>query len=210
VVDHVRIASWLIDWARTRHQAQLTKTAATVLLERIGPEFGLLDQELAKLALYAGTAGQITDELVREVGGGWRAQTAWEVIGAALAGQGAEALRQLDRLLQAGEAPLAMFGPISWSLRRFAAATRIIQRAERSGQRLALPAALEQAGFFAWQKEALQTAERQLRQLGRARASRFHQWLLETDLALKGSHSSPDLARLALEQLLLRLDQQLR
>ncbi|MCU0960015.1 MAG: DNA polymerase III subunit delta [Pirellulaceae bacterium] len=208
-VDQARLTSWLIDWARTRHAAQLSKTAAALLLERVGPEFGVLDQELAKLALYAGGKGQISEKLVRETGGGWRAQTAWEVIDAALAGRSAEALAQLDRLLQAGESPLALFGPISWSLRRFAAATRIIQRAERLGARLSLAEALEQAGFFKWQREAIQTAERQLKQLGRVRAGQLHQWLLETDLALKGSHSSPDMARLALEQLLLRMDQRL-
>ena len=69
--------------------------------------------------------------------------------------------------------------------------------------------AMEQAGFFKWQREAMQTAERQLKQLGRERAAQLHRWLLDTDLALKGSHSSPDMSRLAMEHLLLRLDQQL-
>jgi DNA polymerase-3 subunit delta len=209
VIDHSRIVSWVVQWAETHHAAQLAKNAAVVLLELIGPEFGLLDQEIGKLALYAGPTGKITENLVREVGGGWRAKTAWEVIDAALSGDGAEALRQLDRLLQSGEPPQALFGPISWSLRRFAAATRIYQRAERHGQRMRVPEALEQAGFFTWQRDAMQSAERQLKQLGRERAVHLNRWLLETDLALKGSHSSPDMARLALEHLLLRMDQHL-
>ena len=120
----------------------------------------------------------------------------------ALSGNAAEAIRQLDRLLQSGEASQALFGPISWSLRRFASATRIFQRAERRGQPMRLPEALEQAGFFKWQREAMQAAERQLKQLGRERQPMLPRWLLDTDLALKGSHSSPDMARLALEQLL--------
>ncbi len=131
------------------------------------------------------------------------------MIDAALSGDSAEALQQLDRLLLSGEHPNALFGPISWSLRRFAAATRIFQRAERQGQRMRLPAALEQAGFFTWQQEAMRKAEQQLKQLGRHRAGQLNQWLLETDLALKGSHSSPDMARLALEHLILRLDKHL-
>jgi DNA polymerase-3 subunit delta len=207
VVDQPRIITWLIEWAKTRHDAQLAKNAAAVLLEMIGAEFGLLDQELAKLVLYAGPSGKISEELVREVGGGWRAKTAWEVIDAALSGNAAEALRQLDRLLQSGEVPQALFGPISWSLRRFASATRIFQRAERRGQPMRLPEALEQAGFFKWQRDAMQAAERQLKQLGRERAAQLPRWLLDTDMALKGSHSSPDMARLALEHLLLRMDQ---
>jgi hypothetical protein len=72
-----------------------------------------------------------------------------------------------------------------------------------------VPEALEQAGFFTWQRDAMQAAERQLKQLGRERATQLNRWLLETDLALKGSHSSPDMARLALEHLLLRMDQHL-
>jgi DNA polymerase-3 subunit delta len=209
VVDQSRMVQWLIQRAAAQHSVALAKNAAVALLDVIGPEFGLLDQEVGRLALYTGSSNKVTEKLVREMGGGWRAKTAWEVIDAALSGDGAEALRQLDRLLQSGEQPAAMFGPISWSLRRFAAATRIYQRGERHGRRMRVPEALEQAGFFAWQREAMQTAERQLKQLGRERAVQLHRWLLETDLALKGSHSSPELARLALEHLLLRMDQHL-
>ncbi|MHB8863798.1 MAG: DNA polymerase III subunit delta, partial [Pirellulaceae bacterium] len=208
-VDQPRVIEWLIAWAQSRHDVQLAKSAAAVLMEIVGPEFGLLDQELGKLALFTQPGGKINEKLVREVSGGWRAQTAWEVIDAALSGNAAEAIRQLDRLLQSGEAPQAVFGPLSWSLRRFASATRIFQRAERRRQPMRLPEAMEQAGFFKWQREAMQTAERQLKQLGRQRAGQLHRWLLETDLALKGSHSSPDMARLALEHLLLRMAEQL-
>lgn len=208
-LDQARLVQWLVDWAQQRHAVQLAKNAAVLLLEIMGPEFGLLDQEIAKLALYAGTSGKVNEKLVREIGGGWRAKTAWEVIDAAVSGNTAEAFTQLDRLLQSGEVVPAIFGPISWSLRRFAAATRIFQRAERRGRPVPLPEALEQAGFFKWQAEAMRAAERQIKQLGRERAAQLHRWLLETDLALKGSHSSPELSRLALEHLLLRLDQRL-
>jgi DNA polymerase-3 subunit delta len=42
-------------------------------------------------------------------------------------------------------------------------------------------------------------------QLGRKRAGQLYRWLLELDLALKGSHSQDDRARWALEQLVLRM-----
>jgi len=209
VVDQARIISWLVQWAERQHAAHLAKNAAALLIDMLGPEFGLLDQEIGRLVLYAGAHNRITEKLVREAGGGWRAKTAWEVIDAALSGNGPEALRQLDRLLQSGEQPPALFGPISWSLRRFAAATRVFQRAERHGKRLPLADALKQAGVSQWPADALSRAERHLKQLGRARAAQMHRWLLETDLALKGSHSSPEMARLALEHLLLRMDQHL-
>ncbi len=209
VVDQQRMVQWLVEWGTAHHQVHIAKNAAVLLLELIGPEFGLLDQELAKLALYAGKSGKISAKLVQELGGGWRAKTAWELIDAALSGDGAEAIGQLDRLLQGGEHPNALFGPISWSLRRFAATTRIYQRAMRHGQRLPLPAALEQGGFFKWQQDAMRKAEQQLKQLGQQRAGQLNQWLLETDLALKGSHSSPTMARLALEHLIIRMDKHL-
>lgn len=208
-VDEPAVVRWLCNWARSRHALQLPKSAATLLLERVGAEIGVLDQELAKLALYAGTKGQVTEKLVREVAGGWRTLTSWEVIDAALDGRSADALAQLDRLLQAGEFPLAFFGPLSWSLRRFAFATRLVQRAERLGTPIKLADALAQAGFSRRPHEVMVNAERHLKRLGRVRAGQLHQWLLETDLALKGSHSSPRLAQLALEHLILRLDRQL-
>ncbi len=208
-LDQQRLISWLVEWGKSRHAVHLAKNAAVLLLELIGPELGLLDQELAKLALYTDKSGKVNEKLVQEVAGGWRAKTAWDLLDAALSGDSAEAIQQLDRLLLSGEHPNALFGPISWSLRRFAAATRIFQRAERRRERMRLPEALEQAGFFKWQQDAMRKAEEQMKQMGRERAGQLNQWLLATDLALKGSHSSPDMARIALEHLIFRLDKHL-
>jgi len=204
-LDERRIAAWLSHWSETRHGARLNPQAATLLLELVGPEFGILDQDLAKLALFVEPGGVIKPELVRDVVGGWKTKTIWELMDAACDGNAGEALLQLDRALQSGEPPQALFGQISWSLRRFAAATRIFERAERGGRRLPLRAALEQAGFRPYPKNALENAERQLKQLGRERAGQLYRWLLEADLALKGTHSAPDRARSILEQLILRL-----
>ena len=205
VLDESRLCKWLVAWTLEQHDARLEAIAAEQLLEITGPEFGLLDQELSKLALFAGEGGTIDVQMVRDVVGGWRSQTIWELIDAAADGDGGEALKQLDRLLQAGEHPVALFGQISWSLRRFAAATRVYQEAERSKRRMPLRDALIQAGIAHWNRKGLERAESQLKQLGRGRAGRIYRWLLETDLALKGSHSNPHRARFALEQLLLRM-----
>jgi DNA polymerase III subunit delta len=206
-VDERRIAAWLAQWSQKRHDAVLAPQAASLMLELVGPEFGLLDQELAKLALFAGPGGKITPDLVRDVVGGWKAKTVWELMDAACDGNAAEALRHLDRALQSGEHPVALFGQISWSLRRFATATRIYQQAEREGRRPNLRQVLEQAGFRAFPKGAMENAERQLKQLRRDRAGQLYRWLLEADLALKGTHSSPALGRWVLEHLILRLAQ---
>ena len=44
-----------------------------MLVEMIGPELGLLDQELAKLALAAGSGGTITADDLRQMVGALRA-----------------------------------------------------------------------------------------------------------------------------------------
>lgn len=209
VLDEGRLAKWLSQWSQTQHEAALPADAAKVLLELVGPEFGLLDQELAKLALFAGRGGAITPVMVQDVVGGWRTKTTWELIDAAADGDTGEALRQLDRLLQAGQEPIALFGQIAWSLRRFTVATRIFQDAERDQRRVPLAAALEQAGFRKWPPQELQKAERQLIQLGRDRAGRLTRWLLDADLSLKGSHSSPARARFVLEHLFAKLSKEL-
>ncbi len=204
-VDVGRVAQWLVGWAKSRHHVRLSKNAARLLIDLRGVEFGILDQEIAKLALYTDAKGSVSEQLVQEVTGGWQAKTAWELVDAASAGNAAEALKQLNRLLSSGEHPAALFGPISWSLRRFAAATRLYQRAERQGRRIPLAAALEEAGFHKWQRQEMQNAERQLKRMGRERASQLYRWLLDADLALKGTHSSPEMSRWVMERLLMQM-----
>ena len=207
-LDEARLCKWIAAWAGQQHQLKLSTSLAAQIVDLIGPHLGLIDQELAKLALYADESGSVSAETIVDIVGGWRTKTTWELLDAATTGNAGEALKQLDRLIQSGEHPQAMFGAFSWSLRRFAAATRIVERAERSGQRPNLQAALLAAGFRKFPREALQTAEASLRQLGRERAGQLYHWLLETDLRLKGSHSTPQRARYVLEMLLIRLAHQ--
>jgi DNA polymerase-3 subunit delta len=204
VLDEARLCRWLEAWSSRRHDARLRADAARTLLDLVGPQFGLLDQELAKLALFAGPGGEVTATMVKDVVGGWRTKTVWEFLDAALDGNAAEALRQLDRLFQSGEHPLALLGPISPALRRFATATRIYERGEKQGHPVTLRDALLQAGVPNWPK-AIENAERQLKRLGRQRAGAMFRWLLEADLAIKGTHSSPERARFVLERLVFRM-----
>ena len=51
--------------------------------------------------------------------------------------------------------------------------------------------------------------EPQLRQIGEKRAGQIYRWLLEADLALKGTSSQDERARVMLEQLIVRLSKQL-
>ena len=195
-----KLAKWLVAWAKSEHQARLAPDAAEALVEMIEPELGLFDQQLAKLAALAGPEGTITAEMAQASAGTWRAKTTWDMLDAALAGQSARALVELDRLLLAGEVPIALLAQIGASLRRLAAATRLLALAEAAGRRLTLRGALEEVGVKPF---VLAKSEGQLRQLGRRRAEQLNRWLLETDMALKGGSAAP--ARIVLEQLIARL-----
>lgn len=207
-VDGAKLCEWLRAWGKSTHGISLKRGADEELLNLRGPELGLLDQELAKLALFCDKSGEVTIELVQQVVGGWRAKTSWELLDSILDGNAADALVQLERLLQAGEAPQAILGALLWSLRRFADAAQLVMEAEHAGRKVSLPMVLEQAGFKKWPQGALQRAEKQLRQLGRHRAGDLYDRLLRLDLSMKGSHSSPTRARWALEEFLVSLSKQ--
>ena len=204
-LDEAAVVKWIVGWGKSQHRLSLDKEAAQLLLDLTGPSFGVLDQDLAKLSLLVKPGEKVTTEAVQQIVGGWRTKTTWDLVDAAAAGDAGDALVQLDRLLQSGEHPLALVGSISWSLRRYAAATRIFQQAERRGDKLPLKEALSQAGVRDWPFGALAAAEKRLMQLGRQRAGRLYRWLLELDLALKGTHSADDRARWALERMILRM-----
>lgn len=197
-----KLNKWLVKRAKSRHRVALEPAAAERLTDLIEPDLGLLDQELARLALLVKEGEPITPAMVEQNVGSWRTKTTWDLIDAAAEGDAAGALLQLDRLLMAGENPIALLGQIASTLRRFAAATRLVRQAEQAGRRPALRPILEQAGF---KKFVLEKAERQLRQIGRQRGGQLYRWLLDADLALKGASSAPGRARLVLEQLLVRL-----
>ncbi len=195
-----RLAKWLTAWAKQTHGASLEAAAADLLVEMVGPEMGLLDQELAKLAVTVQPGQKISAALVGQVVGSWRAKTVWVMLDAVLDGNVSQALTELDRLLLAGEAPIAILGAVSASLRRLAAATRLVLDGEAAGRRVALRDALQQAGVNAYY---LQKVERQLKRLGRHRGDRLYGWLLEADLDLKGDSTLPP--RTVLERLFIRL-----
>jgi DNA polymerase-3 subunit delta len=191
---------WLIDWAKRMHKVSLAGMAAGMLVEQIGPELGLLDQEVAKLALLASADKKITAEMITKHVGGWRAKTAWDMLDLALDGNLPAALEQVDRLLASGEAPIGVLAQVGSTLRRLAAATRLILQAEASGRRLGITDALREAGVKPF---VLRKVEPQLRRLGRERGAQLYRMLLEADLDLKGESPAPP--RVILERLLVRI-----
>ena len=86
------------------------------------------------------------------------------------------------------------------SLRRLAAATSLILRAEAAGRKVAVGPALQQAGVKPF---VVQKAERQFADSAGSAAASFTAGCLETDLDLKGDSPMPP--RLVLERLVVRI-----
>ena len=197
-----QLVTWLCKEAKRRFGFNLPAESAREMVEIIGCEIGVLEQELEKLALVTDTKTPLTPTQIRERVGGWRTKKAWDMLDAACDGDASEAIKQLQRLIHAGQHPIAILGQIAHSLRHFALATQIYRRAEKQGRRISLRAALEATGV---QHYFLQKAERRLKRLGRHRAGDLYRWLLDADLAMKGRSSLLPRARLVLEQLLVRI-----
>ena len=199
--DPAQIATWLTSRAKSVHGFKLATSGADLVVELTDCDFGRMEQELCKLALYVeDPKTEIKADKVGEVVGGWRTRTMWNAIDAATDGNGAYALQLLDQLLKTGEHPLALFGQLSWSLRRYADLVDLIDREQRTGARLKMDGILKKAGFRSWGGE-LEAAGTRLKRIGRKRAGELNQKLLRTDLALKGTHSRPERGRMVLEEL---------
>jgi DNA polymerase III subunit delta len=191
---------WVESWGKERHGVKLTSAAASFLVESVGDELGLLDRELSKLALIAEPDKPIGPDVVRKNVGSWRTKSTWAMLDLALAGQTREALIQLDKLLTAGEAPIALLAQVSFSLRRLAAATRLVMQDEAAGRPIRLANSLERAGVKGF---VIKKSADQLKRLGRHRGQLLLDWLIQADLDMKGdSRVAP---RHVLERLLVQL-----
>lgn len=189
-----KLPDWCVEWCAAQHGKPMSAPSARLLVDLVGTDMGLLDQEMAKLAIYAGSNSRIDTADVDQLVGQSRAENTWKIFDLIGAGQIGAALALLDRLLDQGEEPLRLLGAFSMQLRRLAQAARLHSQGE------SVPDALEHAGVPPFGRKS---AEQQLRHLGRRRLDLIYDWLLETDLGLKGSSQLPP--RVLLERLVVRL-----
>ncbi|HMF18470.1 MAG TPA: DNA polymerase III subunit delta [Gemmataceae bacterium] len=189
-----KLPRWCATWCRAQYGKDLSPQAASLLVDLVGPEMGLLAQELEKLAIFVGDGKKIDADDVDRLVGHSRSENTWKIFDAIAASRTGEALSILDRLFDQGEEPLRILGAFSMQLRRLAQAAHI------SGQGKTLRTALEQAGVPPF---AVQAAEQQLRHLGRPRAERLYDWLLEMNMGMRGG--SPLSERTLLERFVVRL-----
>ena len=206
--DEPRIVQWLIQRAKDEYEFSLPKMGGQMLVDLTNCDFGRMDQELQKLSLFADNKGNVSQETIKKVVGGWRARTMWDAVDAAADGDANRAVTLLDQLLRSGEHPLGLFGQLSWSLRRYSTTSEIVMRQMRQKKKHDLASAVRQAGFRSWGGE-IETAQARIRQLGRKRAELMLDWLLEADMQLKNTHSKEDRGRLVLEKLFVKMAKEL-
>ncbi len=187
-----KLVSWCTEWAAAEHQKQLPAPAARLLVDYVGPDMGLLDQEILKLAIYVGERKKIDAADVDRLVGNNREESTWKVFDALAANQAPAALAVLDRALEQGEAPQMIMGAFGWQLRRLAQAARLI------GQGINMRAAIAQVGLRP-------SAEQLLRHIGRERAHQLYDWLVAANMDLRGGSPLPE--RTILERFLIKLAQ---
>ena len=73
-------------------------------------EFGRMEQELCKLALYVDEKKKISVEQIPAIVGGETLDSLWSAMDKAVSGEPAEAVAVIHQLVQAGEHPLSLFG----------------------------------------------------------------------------------------------------
>lgn len=191
-----RLADWCVKWAKAGHGKKLGRDAAEALVDLVGPMMGLLDMELAKLSSAVGGNAEITgDDVTRLVAQTGNANV-WHILDAIAVGQPAQAFEILSRKIDEGDDLHKLLGAFRTQLRRLADIGRLVANG------LSLGPAMDSAGIPNY-SVARQSAERHLRHLGGERVAKLTDWLVETELGLKGGSPLPP--RTQVELLLAKL-----
>jgi DNA polymerase-3 subunit delta len=191
-----KVTTWCQSWSEQHLGKKLSATAAKMLVELVGNDMGLLDQELSKLAVYVGDARQIDTGDVDKLVGRSREEDVWQIFDLIGDGNIAGALAYLDRLATQGEEPLRLLGAITSKLRSFAQTYRLMQTG------LTLTQAMDEVEVPPYFRRS---TEQHMRRLTGRRLNRIYDWLLQTNLGMKGGSELPKEAQL--ERLIIQLAQ---
>lgn len=163
------------------HGKSIEPEAIELLVELKGNSLQILNQELAKLSLYLDAEKRITREHVSEAVADTKLAGIFEFTDAVGAHQVEAALRTFRRMMDAGEAPLAVLGMVA---RHFRLIWKILEL-EAQGRKPAEMAAALGLNRFVLEKTYLpQSRNFRLEDLGRLSAL-----LADLDYALKSSRS---------------------
>lgn len=178
----------LEDWIARRAEnagASVSPDAARLLIEMAGKDLRLLDGEINKLATYVGQGGEIRPDAVRTLSVSVNQAVIFDLTDALLRRDRRRSLALLHAFLTDGQAPLAIVGMIASQTRALIQVKALSERGMRAGQ------IAETAGLAPY------TVEKSLplaRQFSFAQLEDAHHALLRTDIALKSSAVTPEMA----------------
>ncbi|HOW72912.1 MAG TPA: DNA polymerase III subunit delta [Phycisphaerae bacterium] len=120
-----QVRQWLPERCREIHGKQLDPRAAALLLDQIGPELGLLDNELEKLAVYTGERKVISHADVEALSGRSREEEIWDLLSSISSGNQARAITLWEQVWQTDKAaPHRAIGGLAYGVRRLLNAKR--------------------------------------------------------------------------------------
>jgi DNA polymerase III subunit delta len=124
------VPSWLIGRARDAYGLKMDTAAATLLLECVGEDLGILDSELQKLGLYAGQRKEVRAADVQACVGHTREEQVWGILSAISAGDEARAISLWEQVWETDRAAQGRaIGGIAYKVRQLLSA----KRAEEAG-----------------------------------------------------------------------------
>jgi DNA polymerase-3 subunit delta len=124
----------LTRYARDANGKGLDREAAQLLIELVGEDLAQLQNEVDKLALFAGAEKAITSRHVESLAGHNRIFGAFEVIEAMMAGQPMQAIRRLRNMFEEDRsAEYTVVGAFAYHLRRLFNAKAMLQKGESPG-----------------------------------------------------------------------------
>ena len=189
----------LPDWIVARCEARgnsIDPTVADLLAEIAGPGLAYVNDAIERLALYAGSGNEITEDAVTACVARIRTQDTWAVVGAVGERNLQKAFAALADAYDPRDRGLPLLGALAWSIRQLAK----FQLAVRAGA--STDEAARRAGVY--QPYRARELAQRARQFKGQELERWIGVLAETDLALKSSRRPADAI---LEDMLTRLVQ---
>ncbi|MFO0936970.1 MAG: DNA polymerase III subunit delta [Gemmataceae bacterium] len=191
-----KLPEWCMAWAKKRFAKTLDSDSANLLIERVGLHLGVLAAEIEKLATVVAERPKIEAADIEAFVGRSREGDVFRILDLIGSNQPREAITVLEQLLDEGEDPLAILGPMTYQLRKLAAVARL------NSEGLSFLAALDAAGIPKWPK-ARDAAQAQITHLGLRRLRALPDGLVDLNFGLKGGDPLP--ARIQLERWMTRL-----
>ena len=188
-----QLPRYLMQYADDAHDKKLTTDAANLLIELAGDDLPLLYGEIDKLALFAHTEKDITQQHIESLIGHNRLFNAFAVIDAITAGDVAQAINRLRKMFAEDRtSEFTIVGAFAFHFRRLFNAKVLLEKGistDKIAERLRVW--YDKDSFFT-----------QVRKMSLEQISAILQQLAETDYAIKTGRTK---AEIAAEQLVLSL-----